>query len=184
MRSPRLTRFTVVVTMTTGSLLLLAGPALAHHAEVLAVADCNGQVHWTVQAWSGVPSTKAEPKANELSRTNPVVHVEWNGDGSSWHRAATAVLDPQDGYTDTGMFSLPTGTRPGALQVRATVGRWANGNAGGDQRVTSPQDLSSCAASASTRSSSRGPALPITLGGGLIGSAGAWLATRRRQIRS
>lgn len=180
MRSPRPSRAAVVVASTAGFLLVLAGPAMAHHAEVLAVADCSGQVHWTVQAWSGVPSTKADPKATELSRTNPAVAVDWGDGGDRWHPAATAVLGPQNGFTDTGTFSLPSGAHPRALQVRVTVGRWANGHVGGSQRVTPPQDLTSCAAAVPGRSGSPGAALPITLGGGLLGSAGAWLFTRRR----
>lgn len=174
-------RAAMVTSTAAGSLLLLATPALAHHAEVLAVADCSGQVHWTVQSWSGLVPTKANPRATELSRTNSAVAVEWSDGSDRWLPVATAVLGPQDGYTDTGAFALPAGERPHALQIRATAGRWANGHVGGGQRVTPPQDLSTCAAAPAPRTNAAGPELPVTLGGGLLGSGCAWLLTRRRR---
>ena len=181
MKAPRSRNLAVLGALTTCSVLLLAGPASAHHAEVLAVANCSGQVNWTVQAWPGVVATKADPRANELSRTNLAVTVEWSGDGTHWTRVDTADLRRQNGYTDSGSFRLPSGDHPARFQVRATAGLWANNALGGDRRVTPAQDLSGCAAAAAgPNAASQGATLPITLGGGLVGSAGAWLLTRRR----
>jgi len=179
--------------------LLVATPASAHHADVLAVADCSGLVTWSLQSWAGQPDTANAPHANTLSRTNDAVRLSWSVDGKKFTDVSGGTaLGAADNYSATGAFHLPAGPVPPRLVVRATAGHWANGNVGGS-RSTPLLDLSRCrpdpAAAVKTPSvlaggggsagagGRSGDRLPVTLSGGAAGALGVWWLVRPKRRR-
>lgn len=208
MTRSRMVQRTTAVTLGSGvTLLLLAGPALAHHAEVVAAADCTGTVTYSVAAWAGVPNTAVAPQANGQSRTNPNVALEVSTDSGPFQQVVDHLqLGATNGYTVTGSFPLPPGPLPKSLVVRTvTVAPFANGSTGtaqstpaldlsrchgqrNDPTAATPVDRTPPAPTAGTPSSSATPGSPgvpdreaILLGGGLLGSLGAWRLTRPRR---
>lgn len=207
----------IAVTLGSGAVLLvLAGSASAHHAEVVAAADCTGTVTFSVAAWAGVPNTAATPTANDLSRTVPRVALEISTDGGPFIQVVDHLqLGPTNAYASTGSFPLPAGPLPRSLVVRTvSIAPFADGATGGDQ-PTPALDLSRChgqrsdptattpsaaapartdpagtppgptAGTASASASPGSAGVPdreaILLGGGLLGSLGAWRLSRPRQ---
>lgn len=184
----RTTRRVAGAAMSSGvALVLLATPAWAHHAEVVAAANCTGTVTYSVTAWAGVPNTPANSRANEQSRTNPDVAVEISEGGGPFRRVVDHLkLTPSNFYATAGTFALPAGPLPRRLVVRAvTVAPFANGSLG-SARSAPELDLSRChgqrSAAAGTSPGSGAPhRTEFVLGGGLLGSLGAWRLTRPRR---
>ena len=141
----------VVAPVSLGLLLALApaSPAAAHHPEVVAAADCSGQVSLTAFAWQGKANDPDTPRnENELSRTNPAVEVAWSSDGRTFQ-----VLPPRfehrfergNGYRFTETFALPR-PLPAQVVVRVLVLEpWGSGAKPGKPRFSEPVDLSGCA---------------------------------------
>ena len=152
-----------------------AGPASAAHADVVATADCSGNVAYAVTAWAGLPTAPDSPGASDRSRTNPDLELQVSLDGGEFRPAVQHLrLDADNRFTASGTFSLPEDARPDTLVVR-TVARapWGNG-ARGVARQSPEVDLSRCHDDPDRR--------PVWLGGGLVGALAAWLLTRARGV--
>lgn len=190
-------RVTAVLVGSLAVVVLGAGSASAHHADVVAVADCSGTVGYALSAWEGVPNTPAAPSANERSRTVDDVRLEVSSDGGPFLPLVQNLsLSKGNRWAVTGRARLPGGALPSRLVVRAVpVSPFANGAHGG-VRTGPTIDLAACrhirtgvatppstakAGGGGGHATLPGDRQPLVLTGGLVGALATWLLSRSRR---
>ena len=107
------------------SLLVLAGTAAAHHAEVTAAYGCDGKVSFTAYAWNG---------PTNASKTNSDIGVWYRLDGGAFVELTSPAyhFDAGNAFQFSDAFD-----GQGALVVTVKVqaqANWGNGVAPGDSR--------------------------------------------------
>jgi hypothetical protein len=169
--------------------LMLAGMALAHHADVTGSVSCGGQVTFQVTSWHGVAVRPGQPAdLVGLSRTNRDIVVSLSLDGGSYQPAPVSpvVLDAADHYSFVGRFDLPPLAphleQAVVLRVRAGA-PWGDGVVDPGTQYSPLLVRHACppAPSRLVRHASHGADRPAwMLGGGLFAALAAAAATSRR----
>ncbi len=127
--------------------VVVAVPAAAHHANVIATGSCDGTIAYGVTSWSGQPDNPATPvDETALSRTNEAIEVTWSADGRKPQLVDDGVehrLAADNDFSFSGTFTVP---RPLPEVVTVSVvplQPWASGARIGEPR-TATVDLSEC----------------------------------------
>lgn len=131
------------------AVMVAGAPALAHHPEITAEADCDGRVTFTATAWSGFPDdpgTAADERT--LSRTNPeiTILVSMTGGETFLEMPGTPqyTFGPENDFTFTDTFKLPE-PLPETVIVRAVATQtWGNAEELGGPRETAPIPVPRC----------------------------------------
>ena len=129
-RAQLLLRLVAVLVVAVGIPVAVAGPASAHHPEIVASVDCDGLVSFTASSW-----VTSDP----LKKTNPNIGV-YTKQGSTLTKVAQGAF-AAPGYSFSGTFSI--GSAPSATIVVRADAKWASGAGAGDSRqttVTAPTD--------------------------------------------
>lgn len=131
--------------MLMGS-VVLAASAFAHHAEVTAQVDCNGNVNYTATAWEGYPDDPNTPENEyELSRSNPRIGVWYSVDGGASFASVTEnSFTPENGYTFSGSFTLSQPLPETVIVKVQALANWGNGQGPGGPRQTSALPVPEC----------------------------------------
>ena len=115
---------------------LTASTAAAHHSEIRATIDCQGNVAFTAEAWN-------QPGASTAARTNNEVWVWASKDnGTSWAHIATGSFKSSNGFKFSGTYAAGTASTV-QLKVQEKA-NWANGAAPGAPRYTTVTKSGSC----------------------------------------
>lgn len=104
-----------------------AGPASAHHPEIIGSARCDGLVHYTARAWSTSDSS---------ARAHNDIRVYKSVNNGSWVEVKRGQFTSSNDYEFSGTVSAP---QTGSVRLAVLAnGAWANGVGGGQTWTTDP----------------------------------------------
>ncbi len=138
--------------------VVVAVPAAAHHANVIATGSCDRTIAYGVTSWSGEPDDPATPvDETALSRTNDAIEVTWSADGGEPQVVDDGVehrLTAENNFSFSGTFTVPR-PRPEVVTVSVVpLQPWGSGARIGEPR-TATVDLSECKGRGSGRGGDR-----------------------------